>query len=401
MNHLFTMNHLFKHRRLIYGVYSIAIIICLALGVSKGLATEFARTAYAVTDLGVLPGKKMSIPAAINNQGQVTGTSSLGNSTSDAAFRYDGDNKALERVGSQLAGSLSRGFGINDFGIVVGDSTNFGRSLTVRRAVLLSNGSATDLGTLKQAGSYSRANGINGSTQVVGFAGPELDSNKSRAFIWSKADGMQDLGTLGGEYAQAFAINDSGFVTGNSQTPKGSLADGTHAFLYLPNSKVINPMCDLGTLGGNSSYGMFISPKNHVVGYSTINNTDNRVHAFLYDETGMHDLGSLTGGNSRSDIDDQSVALGINTSDEVVGYSYVPAQGNSPVRASIQGQQVAFIYSRGVMTDLNTLIGPAAKRYSLHSARAINDNGQIAATAFSKEEGAFHAVLLTPTITSK
>ena len=56
---------------------------------------------------------------------------------------------------------------------------------------------------------------------------------------------MIDLGTLGGVYAQAFAIGAIG-------------------------------MRDLGTLGGSFSYGMAINARNHFVGYSTVNRVDSR-----------------------------------------------------------------------------------------------------------------------------
>jgi probable HAF family extracellular repeat protein len=413
------MNHLFKHYRLASGFHSIAALACLALGVSTGLGAglppgtdtvELPRTAYTVTDLGVVFGKKNSVAAAINKQGQVTGTSSNDTSSEEAAFRFDGTSKAgLENLGLQLTGSLSRGFGINDFGVVAGDSSYFTQSQDVRQAVLFSNGSATDLGTLKEAGPFSRANGINASGQVVGFAGPGLDSEKSRAFIWSKTTGMLDLGTLGGPFAQAVAINDAGFVTGNSHVANvvetvAIRADEIHAFLYWPfsTSRVVKAMRDLGTLGGSFSYGTAINSKNHVAGYSTINNSENRVHAFFYDGISMRDLGSLGGvGSSRiAPKSDQSVALGINAKDTIVGYSYL-APRNTRLHTTQPEQQVAFIYRGGVMTDLNALIGDAAEQYLLYSANGINDKGQIAATAFVEELGAFHAVLLTPLATSR
>jgi len=158
-------------------------------------------------------------------------------------------------------------------------------------------------------------------------------------------------------------------------------------------------MRDLGTLGGPFSYGMAINSNNHVVGYSTINRLDSRVHAFWFNGNGMKDLGSLAP-NSINPLEDQSVALGVNSSDQVVGYSYLPATsantdpaiqpGTSPVR------QVAFTWYRGVMQDLNKLIGTVTDTYHLNSAMAINDNGQIIATAISKATGTRRAVLLTP-----
>ena len=306
----------------------------------------------------------------------------------------------MEDIGLSSRGVISRGFGINNNGVVVGDSaflaTNTGAS-PVRHATLFGDGSRIDLGTLTKQ-TYSRANSINGFNQVVGFSGPTLDSPKSRAFFWSKSTGMIDLGTLGGAYAQAFAINDSGFITGNSQLRSNDSQAG-HAFLSpSPLGAGAIGMRDLGTLGGPFSYGMAINAKNHVVGYSAINKVDSRVHAFWFDGTGMKDLGSLAPNSGK--LEDQSVALGVNSSDRVVGYTYLPAisantdpavqPGTSPVR------QVAFVWSQGTMTDLNKLIGTAAGTYHLTSAMAINDNGQIVATALSTATGTRRAVLLTP-----
>jgi probable HAF family extracellular repeat protein len=196
-----------------------------------------------------------------------------------SAFRYTSTNKTpMEDVDRNPVQSISRGFGINGSGSVVGDST-FGTSDT-SHAALFSNGSATDLGTLKNVGLFSRANGINAFGQVVGFSSDKRDGENSRAFIANPSIGprsMIDLGTLGEVYAQALGINDSGFVTGNSQTTSISTSGPTHAFIW----HIKTNMVDLGMLAGDFSYGTFINTNNHVVGYSTINNFDDRLHAFL------------------------------------------------------------------------------------------------------------------------
>ena len=378
------------------GFCSTALIACFVVGGSNA----FAQNAYKVTDLGVLPTKEESVPAAINGQGLVAGTSSA-ETSGEAAFRYNPNKPApMEDIGLSSRGVISRGLGINNTGVVVGDSAFIATHTAaspVRHATLFGDGSRIDLGTLTKQ-TYSRANSINGFNQVVGFSGPALDTSKSRAFFWSKSTGMIDLGTLGGAYAQAFAINDSGFITGNSQL-RATDSQAIHAFLSpSPLGAGAIGMRDLGTLGGPFSYGMAINAKNHVVGYSAINKVDSRVHAFWFDGTGMKDLGSLAPNSSK--LEDQSVALGVNSSDMVVGYTYLPAinpntdpavqPGTSPVR------QVAFVWSQGRMTDLNKLIGTAVETYHLNSAMAINDNGQIVATALSKATGTRRAVLLTP-----
>lgn len=390
------VNHSLK--RMMSGFCSTALTACFVLGGSNA----FAQNAYRVTDLGVLPSKEESVPAAINGQGLVAGTSRA-ETSGEAAFRYNPNSPApMEDIGHSSRGIVSRGFGINNVGTVVGDSALAASTVDspIRHAAIFSSGSVIDLGTLNKQ-TFSRANGINGFNQVVGFSGPVLDTPKGRAFFWSKSTGMIDLGTLGGPYAQAFAINDAGFITGNSQVrPSATETEAFHAFLSPPpmGAGAIG-MRDLGTLGGRFSYGMAINAKNHVVGYSTINKVDSRVHAFWFDGTGLKNLGSLSP-NSSNPLEDQSVALGVNNSDRVVGYTYLPAIGANTDPAVGPGispvRQVAFVWYQGTMTDLNKLIGAAAETYYLNSAVGINDNGQIVATALSKATGTRRAVLLTP-----
>jgi probable HAF family extracellular repeat protein len=206
---------------------------------------------------------------------------------------------------------------------------------------------------------------------------------------------MIDIGTLGGPYAQANAINDAGFITGSSQTATGIIGT-THAFLVQPFSLTgAIAIQDLGTLGGNSSVGTSLNTANHVVGYSELNNTDQRMHAFFFDGSGLKDLGSL---GTKTTESDQSFALGINVADEVVGYTFLPGE-TAPPGSLPAPQQVAFLYENGRMTDLNKLIGSASGKYHLLAATAINDKAQVVAVAvtLSNTSKTLRAVLLTPT----
>lgn len=379
--------------RLIAGLVSIGLIACLASGVSTAGA-QIVILNYKLTDLGVLPSKKanVSIPAAINDQAQVTGTSGAAG-VDESAFLYDlrGSKDPMKDLGRNYGG-LSHGLGINAIGDVVGDST-FGTSDAIYHAALFKHGKIVDLGTLK-GGVYSWATGINASGQVVGYSRVRADDiTTSRAFIWHASTGMKDIGTLGGIYAQAFGINDSGFVTGASQLASMS-QELIHAFIYQPElpGPGIPRMIDLGTLGGNESYGMAINANNHVVGYSTLLGGIDRVHAFLHDGTKMLDLGSLDPSPAGND---ESYGLGINILDQVVGYTYIPARFESNSVSGHPVQKVAFIYNQGEMMNLNDLIAPeAAKQYLLRSATAINNNGQIVAIAEDRTTNEIHAVLL-------
>jgi probable HAF family extracellular repeat protein len=360
---IFMKKHI--HTKNAHRLLTMTVAACLAIGAS----TAGAQT-YLVSDLGVLPNQEHSEPSAINRNGQVAGTSG------SLAFRYTSTSKEkMEDIAKYTKGT-SRAFGIADSGLVVGDST-FGTEYS--HAAVFSNGSALDLGILKGRGPYSRANDINIAGQVVGFTSLSPDSNDGRAFLTTAKDrtAMVDLGTLGGAYSQAWAINDSGTVTGNSQV-KGDTGP-THAFIWTKGG-----MRDLGTLGGEYSYGTAINENSHVVGYSTIDPQGNAIHAFLYDGVVMNDLGTLA--SSLGDLD-YSYALGLNAYDQVVGYTYKPEKGP---------WSVAFVSQKGQMRDLNDLIGDAAKEYRIDRATAINDAGQIVAVAFVNSVGAFHAVLLSP-----
>jgi probable HAF family extracellular repeat protein len=366
----------------------IGLMACLAIGIS----TARGQQSYSLEDLGVVKGMEYSEAAALNSFGSVVGIA-YGGEYATCAFHYDYLQKFIHEEGA----ADSRAFGINSTSMIVGDAFPVGPMEPRSHATLWKDGIPMDLGVLPGQ-VYSRANGINAMGQVVGYSGLQRDSTESRAFVWSGQTGMIDIGTLGGAYAQAYAINDAGYITGASQTQGMGPILTTHAFIYqvpTPPFRRYHQMVDLGALAGLSSYGMAINSYNHVVGYSTIATNDERVHAFLHDGKKMIDLGSLGGPGNRwgSDL---SVALGVNKYDQVVGYTYLPVVGEMPI------QQVAFLWNRasdgsGQMVNLNTLLYRESKDYLLFSATAINDKGQIAATAYHMPTGAVRAVLLTPT----
>ena len=364
------------------GLFLVGLMACLAIGVSTAQAQG-----YSLKSMGVLDGMKACEPAAMNSVGQVTGTATAGQQHMAFLYYYNGKEDEMEAAGEYG----SRAFAINPAGLIVGDAYFYS---PVSHAALFKSGKAVDLGVLKGQ-AFSRANGINATNQVVGFSGLKRDSDEGRAFIWTPEFGMMDIGTLGGAYAQAVAINDAGYVTGTSQVIS-PVSGSTHAFRDQPFTKTMRfskPMVDLGTLGGTSSYGMAINMSNHVVGYSTLNPLDGRVHAFFHGGEKMIDLGAL---DKEGFV--YSQALAINNADQVVGVSYGPtATGN-------QFAQTAFIWSQkepgnGQMINLNNLIAGmgANKTYWLLSAIAINDSGQIAASAWDYANSTVVAVLLTPT----
>ncbi|HEY1251622.1 MAG TPA: HAF repeat-containing protein [Thermoanaerobaculia bacterium] len=207
-----------------------------------------------------------------------------------------------------------------------------------------------------------------------------------------------NLGTLGGNYSEAYAINASGQVVGDSATAAGS----SHAFLYgggamtdlnLPGTSAtarsINAsgqvggyyyegsyqgyvltggtVTDVGNLGALYSATYAINATGQACGSSMTASDDE--HAFFFSGGVITDINPL-GGN-------YSTGRGINAAGKVVGYGYLP---NGAFHAY-------FRTSTGAVTDLGTLGGDYSAAY------AINDAGKIAGQAYTPGNLQAHAFL--------
>ena len=265
------------------------------------------------------------------------------------------------------------------------------------------------------ASDTSGAYGINNSDQVVGG-----DTNSQHAFLWTQSAGMQDIGTLGGCCSDAFAINDRSMIVGWSETTSGvgeafswtqfggmqalltgngrfsntqayalnnagvivgagdvvSSALTQHALMWTTNGGVT----DLGSLGGMDSVALGVNASNQVVGWSLT--AGGATHPFLWSRTaGMQDLGIMGGFYA-------CVATGINNQGVVVGTCFANNVTQMPH---------AFVWtSSGGMRDLNNHV-IKNNNGTLGEAVAINAHGQIvvwaASSAYFKPS---RAVLLTP-----
>ncbi len=266
------------------------------------------------------------------------------------------------------------------------------------RALVCDGTTAADLGSL--GGTDSFAYGVNDSGVVVGQS--QLSQGTYRAFA-AVGGRMIDLGTLGGDYSAAFDINDAGTIVGQSLTGGGLY----HAFSFS-NGK----MTDLGTIshpsyrndGRTAAYA--VNRAGTVVGTSNgwafsysngvmtaldgtaldpldtaayaINDSGTIVgacenslttHAMSYSNGVMTDLGDLGQGAYAGLC--FSVATAISNDGTIVGYGSLTP--DFPFYPFVD----AFVYKDGVMIDLGPDFDPDSTSYAC----AVDSHGNVFGSA--------------------
>ncbi|MDQ2731491.1 MAG: HAF repeat-containing protein [Armatimonadota bacterium] len=206
----------------------------------------------------------------------------------------------------------------------------------------------TDLGTL--GGAYSMAMALNNKGQVVGGSSLVAHSLSvvlhTHAFLWDGAH-LQDIGMLPGfPYAVAHGVNNAGQVVGGSDisTNRGGVLDFkmvSHAFFWEAGRRV-----DLSAGSSTFSAAYGINDTGQVVGEAD-------ARAVLWQNGHAELLGDLGG--------KVSSAKAINSGGQIVGDS-MPPGGVGPH---------AFFRNGEGMKDLGTLGGAASQAYG------INNNGQV------------------------
>lgn len=357
------------------------------LAAAGGAAGRAAAATVRVEDLGTLGGAD-SRAVLIGNSGRVVGWSD----TPDSASHVFSWTAAGGMVDLGAPDALGDVVGISESGQVA-----FNRLLSgggpERAFVWTPGGGTTELGTL--GGDYTHAAAMNASGEVAGTS--TTDCPTSRAFSWTPMRGMIDLGADGAmgrcPPSGANAISNTGNVAGWTMTAAGS----PQAAVAQANGG----MNDIGTLDrlGNYSIGsstaVAVSDSGQVVGRSET--PDGSWHAFAWSPAGdMVDLGVDLDTDAPVAINDNGQVVGTTSAGQ--GFSWTADAGmvdldGTPVAVDDDGQVVgtsgahAFMWTpAGGMIDLGTLGG----RYS--GAVAINDLGQVVGWS-ETQDGRTHAAL--------
>ena len=207
-----------------------------ASSTANGETHPYLWTNGKVKDLGTLPGGSnpgdWNTGEAVNNSGEVAGWGY----GEGGFFAILWSNGKIQNLGS-LGGGLSQAFAINDLGQITGQAYITGG--IGADAFLYDNGVMQDLGTITSPtggnGQYAYGFGINNSGVVVG----ESTYQKHplgivyHAFVYSGGK-MQDLNALipkgtGWTLSTAYGINDAGQIVGY-----GTLNKQERGFLLTP-----------------------------------------------------------------------------------------------------------------------------------------------------------------------
>lgn len=184
--------------------------------------------------LPTFPGDSVAVAAAINDKGEIVGSSGVCAFPPSLAFAVHAvlwRHGRVSDLGSLGGKMLNVAFGINNRGQVVGQSDLPGD--TFPHAFLWQDGVMTDLGTLA-GDSISMAFEINNKGQVVGTS-CDASFSVCRAFLWEEGV-MTDLNALIPSTSPLFltfgaGINDRGEIAGSAFNATTGQAP---AFLVVP-----------------------------------------------------------------------------------------------------------------------------------------------------------------------
>ncbi len=187
-------------------------------------------------------GESLGRAYGINNSGLIVGSVDGGSVERAATFSLDEAGAVLTQT--LAGGTLTTAFGVNNSGRIVGIA-NDPMNAAVTKGFYLDPGDteATDIGALTGIGHNSAiAFGVSDTGLITGSSSFNAGVN-GRAFLWSEADGMMEIGLpKGTSTASGRGVNSEGWVVGT--------AGGATAIPFLYDGQVTYRLQDVITAGG-------------------------------------------------------------------------------------------------------------------------------------------------------
>jgi probable HAF family extracellular repeat protein len=323
-------------RTLLAAALSAAIIYAQSPGPS--IAGNRTPVRYIVKDLGPFPGGTFSYAAGIADNGLVAGRANGKAGASDSSWHavlwLNGRAQPMDIATPGLGGRNSEAFGVNESGQVSG---------TAETSQLDPNGE-----------------------DFCGFGAQGLPytGHTCRAFLWQYGV-MTALPTLGGANAAGGQINNRGEVVGFGETltKDPDPACPVHQFkpVMWANGKAqelkIPTNSDLeGAAYGINDSGQVVGGSGTCMPFSVTGQTYlNPVHALLWENGGVTDLGNLTGqtGSQAGAINNRGQVIG---SSGLYGFLWTRATGMRPLMplaGDFLSAPLAIDESGGVVTGLS------------------------------------------------
>ncbi len=316
------------------------ILLCLTVGLANA---AWANPEYRVTVVG----PANSSATDINKYGVVTGDHYV-TTTSTRGFLNRG--AGVVYIGT-MGGTSSNAVAINDKAQVLGQWTTTTGQV---RGMIYQAGSRRDIGIIP--GRDTRYTDINYGGYITAHGFIPDGTEGPRSFLRAPDGTFRNMGVLPVEQAHtlAVALNNRNQVVGAS----GPLTYPDQPMRAVTWSRGV--LKDLGDFGSAPNYAVDINECGQITGAMSVNGVFRDRIAYVYNNGRLIDIDGRPASSER-----YSEGEGINGLGHVVGYS---------------NHLSGFVYRGRRMQSLNALIDPA-QRWSILYPKAINDAGQIAATA--------------------
>jgi len=295
----------------------------------------------------------------INAGGVVAGTYYLGAPGSSPSRGFVNRGQGVTTLGT-LGGSSSSAVAINDKGQVLG---NWTASNGQQRGFIHYQGKQRDIGAVP--GKLTRYTDINNASYITATGDALTGPSRSRGYLRAPGGQFRDVGNLTfpdwpgvPTLNTALALNNHNQVTGES---------GPFTFPDQPLRAYTwarGVMRDLGDFGWTPNGGIAINDKGQITGHMSVPTGYRSSVAFIYSHGRLIDID----GRGPAVAQRSSGGAGINNHGHVVGSS---------------DHLSGFVYRGKRMQSLNALIDPKPG-WDIVAPDAINDAGQIAATAYRK-----------------